>query len=588
MTSAFENLKARQSTTAPKIASSSAFDALKQRADVVESKNNAVQAPKPAQDSVRGGFAGEMLTGNTQRFGKTIGESLAAPGNADLYAETIKNFSDVRNNLATRIHEKRQRGEDTKSFEDMLKTHNDGMPNIEDFTGDVINKTTGQVAGEALGTALEVIPFGTYGKATKGMVAGELASNLKKAPTLAEGAIQAFTKPKSLLSLNTAKIAGEGAAFGFGIDVSQGLQNKEGGESFKPGLGTAIGAVAPVAISSVAKGVSNTLRSTTEKLQNNIIEKFEKGIKPLINARVTPTQATKYKANIVDAAQTIDKNKANLKFADEAGEIIEGRNPKTLQELSESVEQTKKSIFTQYDQLAADAGEAGLKIKTNPISDELNTVINNEALQISNPSAIKYAQELQQRLSFRELSPKTTQDVIQNYNESLKAFYRNPSYDNASKASIDALVVNKFRSQLDEGISGVTGSQYQALRNKYASLKTIEKDVIKAALRDARKNNKGLIDYTDILTGGDVITGILTMNPAQMLRGSAMRGIKEFYKYLNSPNRAVNAMFESAERLNKQSNTTRLPKSKELSAAKKSGKLPTKPQKLGGVNSANK
>jgi len=321
--------------------------------------------------------------------------------------------------------------------------------------------------------------------------------------------------------------------------------------------------------------VSKAFEPTTAKIESSMVESFQKGVKPRINANMTPGQTKKYKESIMDSARTIDENKASLKFVDDAGDIISGENPKTLQQLSDSLEQTKKSIFTDYDALANQAGDKGLKIKTNPIADELNNVINNEALQISNPQAVRYAQEIQERLSYRELTPRVTQDVIQNYNDSLKAFYRNPSYDNASRAGIDALVANKMRQQLDEGITSLTGQGYQGLKNKYSSLKTIEKDVIKASLRDARKNTKGLIDYTDILTSGDLITGVLTANPTAIARGGITRGIKEFYKYLNSPNRAIKNLFENTERLNQ-----RLPRSQSIIPSKSRGSnlLPTQPK----------
>ncbi len=299
---------------------------------------------------------------------------------------------------------------------------------------------------------------------------------------------------------------------------------------------------------------------TTAKLESKIVEQFQKGVKPRINMNMTPTQATKFEGDIVQAVKVIDNNKPNLVFIDDVGEEIIGRNPKSLAELSDAVEQTKKKVFAEYDALAQQAGQKGLKINTNNIAGELDTVISNEALQITNPQAIKYAQELKERLSFRELDAKTVQDVIQNYNESLKAFYRNPTYDSASKASIDAMIANQMRKQLDEGITGLTGTQYQAIKNQYASLKAVEKDIIKATLRDARKNNKGLIDYTDILTGGDIVTGLVTFNPTTIARGAVMRSIKEFYKYLNDPNRAVEKMFNSTSKLNQRS----IPKSQAI------------------------
>jgi hypothetical protein len=303
-------------------------------------------------------------------------------------------------------------------------------------------------------------------------------------------------------------------------------------------------------LETAVKKTAPLLTKTEPAIERKIISSFEKGVKPLLPARSTSATTAKYKESIVDAVKTIKENKINLAYTDDIGEQVVGRTPQTLQEMSTAIEQTKKTIYDQYDSLAKEAGEQGLKINTNSLTPELDNIIANEALQISNPEAIIYAQNLKDRLSYRELDAQTVQSVIQNYNKSLEAFYRNPTYDSASKASIDALIANRLRQALDDGISGLTGAQYQSLKNQYGSLKTIERDVIKAALRDARKNNKGLIDYTDILTGGDVISGILTLNPTLLARGAGARSIKEFYKYLNSPNRAIKNMFKEAEKIN--------------------------------------
>lgn len=306
-------------------------------------------------------------------------------------------------------------------------------------------------------------------------------------------------------------------------------------------------------LSTVLPKAKAVFEPSTKALEQKVVAQFEKGVKPLLNARSTPEMVKKYKDNIVNATKVINDNKTNLSFVDDIGDVTVGKNPQTLQQLSEAVDQTKKSVFSEYNALTKKSGEKGLTVKTDNIANELDTVIADEALQISNPTAVQYARDLKDRLSYRELSPEVTENVIKNYNESLKAFYKNPSYDNASKASIDALIVNKLRQQLDEGITGLTGEQYQTLKNKYGALKTIENDVLKATLREARKNNKGLIDFTDIFSGSDILTGILSMNPAQIARGATARGVKEYYKYLNSPNRAVKKMFNSTEKLNQRS-----------------------------------
>jgi hypothetical protein len=301
--------------------------------------------------------------------------------------------------------------------------------------------------------------------------------------------------------------------------------------------------------------LAKKLTQRSEKqIASSVLGNYKAGVKPLINAKTTPSLAAKYDEKVVNAVKTIKDNKAGLVFTDEAGAPITGQSPKTLQQFSDAVEQTKKTVFSQYDDLAKKAGEAGVRVEVAPIGTELDTVINNKALALTNPKAIKYAQELQDRLANTgALDATTAQEVIQNYNKSLEAFYRNPSYDNASQAAIDSLVANKMRETLDAGISGMTGTQYSALKSQYGALKAIEKDVIKAAIRDARKNTKGLIDMTDVFSGGQVVNGILSMNPGMIASGATQKGIAAFYKYLNNPNRAINALFKEADKLPVQS-----------------------------------
>ena len=314
------------------------------------------------------------------------------------------------------------------------------------------------------------------------------------------------------------------------------------------------------------KLIDDLTAKSEAQINSAIIKNFEKGVKPLLPGKTTPTKLSKYRDDVVEGINTIKNNKKNLTYVDDgADQLIEpitGKSPETVQQFATAIEQTKKSIFAEYDGLAKQAGKDGLKIDTKPLASELDVVINNRALQLTNPGAITYARSLKDRFTkgLETLEPggsaktintaidaQTAQDVIQNFNKSLEAFYRNPNYDNASHAAIDAMLVNKLRQSLDDGITGLTGVEYQSLKNQYGSLKAIERDVTKAALRDARKNIKGLIDFTDIFSGGQVVNGILSLNPAQIASGLTQKALAEFYKYLNNPNRAIKAMFEAAE-----------------------------------------
>ncbi len=302
--------------------------------------------------------------------------------------------------------------------------------------------------------------------------------------------------------------------------------------------------------------VKDLTTKSEEQIDSAILKKYQKGVKPLLPGKTTPSRLDAYNEDAVNAVKTINENKGSLKLSDGEGDFVTGKNPETLQQMSEAIEQTKKNIFSKYDTLAKQAGSQGLKIDTAPIASELDVISGNEALKLSHPETVKYAQEVKDRysnfdskgnfLGFKQIDATVTQDVIQNYNKSLEAFYRNPSYDTASRAAVDSMIANRLRQALDDGVTGLTGKEYQALKNQYGSLKAIEKDVIKASLRDARKNVKGLLDFTDVFSGGQVVNGIVSLNPGMIASGLGQKAISAYYKYLNNPNRAIKNMFRVA------------------------------------------
>lgn len=293
----------------------------------------------------------------------------------------------------------------------------------------------------------------------------------------------------------------------------------------------------------ISQATKVALTPSEASVQNKVVELFNKSIKP--TAKKTLGQGEKYENDVLSALKTIKANADQLNIEDATGEIITGRTPQTINELAQGLDQTKKLVFNQYDNLAKQAGTQGAVIDAKPIADEVAKVAENKALQLTNPDIIKYAEDWSTRLrGLDALDTQTTQEVIRLMNDNLSAFYRNPTYDTASKVAVDAGIANNFRKALDNAIENATGEQYQILKNQYSSLKAIENDVVRASMRDARKNAKGLLDYTDIFTGGQMITGILQLSPAMFTKGALERGVKEYIKFLNDPNRAISNIFE--------------------------------------------
>lgn len=296
---------------------------------------------------------------------------------------------------------------------------------------------------------------------------------------------------------------------------------------------------------------------TTGDLEKNVNTAIEKGIRPMVKKSSTEMNNYLKKANT--AVHTIVENKPRLSFIDETGEKV-NRLPQTLKEFSDSIMGTKNDIYKDYDALAKQATGKGAVVDLTSTASELEVVANNKVLQDIRPEVARYAQQQAERLKTRGIyDANETQDAIKTFNESLEAFYRNPTPEYASKAAIDAGIVNNLRKQLDEAVTGLTGKEYQQLKNKYGALKEIEKDVAKRAIVDARKNNKGLVDFADIFSGGDMVNGILTMNPAIFTKGIAQKGITEYFKFLNNPNRIIKKMFEDVDKFVSQKSAINLP-----------------------------
>lgn len=217
-----------------------------------------------------------FFTGGTQKFGKTIGESTIAPRNAKLYSEASAMHSEQTNMLNQRLRELKARGGDTTRIEAALKVLKESTPKIEEFTGEVINKTAEQVLGEGAMTALEALSGG-----------------------ILEGGIK--TAAAKELSIGQKIVSGikTGAAFSGAGGVAHGMSE---GEDFKSvalsGLkGTAIGAI----LGGVLEGVGGALANQKKGLRNLIVESEGPGVRRVpINKEVTPT-------NIYDPAYARSK-----------------------------------------------------------------------------------------------------------------------------------------------------------------------------------------------------------------------------------------------------------------------------------------
>lgn len=320
-------------------------------------------------------------------------------------------------------------------------------------------------------------------------------------------------------------------------------------------IATGAGEVVPFAVGAAkglgfaGKGVQDLSASRQlGKLEKKIEKGIDKGIKPRFTAeKKTVGGLDNYKIKASDAVMAIDEYKDKIDLVDSYGDKI--ALPRNNAEFAQAIEKTKEQIFKEYSSMASAASEGGVRFSTDQIQRKLDDVIRD----IGNPAdVVDYAYKMKMELEkLNGASPEVIQKRIKYYNESLENYYAGRGGVTQAKAKVDASVANAMREELDGMITSAQGEGYQALKNKYGALKAIEKDVNHRALQIAKKSPAGLLDMTDVFTGGEIAAGVMSMNPALVAKGLTGKAAKEYMKWLNNPDKYIGDMFKAVSKTSK-------------------------------------
>lgn len=190
-------------------------------------------------------------------------------------------------------------------------------------------------------------------------------------------------------------------------------------------------------------------------------------------------------------------------------------------------------------------------VDLRPIANDLQQFVHDPVVQTLDPGVGRFAQQQARRLAKQEaFSPMEAQNAIKHLNANLKAFYRNPTFDTASRAAVSAMVANRLRAGVDEMITRATGEAYQPLKTAYGSLRAIEKEVAHRAQMWGRQSPGGglVSNLLDISTIGD-LSHFLISAKASLGTAVAKQAVKRYWQWRRSPDQMVKRMFEQAERL---------------------------------------
>lgn len=299
--------------------------------------------------------------------------------------------------------------------------------------------------------------------------------------------------------------------------------------------------------------VKPDIRSKVEiKLTPKIEDKIQKAIKPTVIEKKGSNILQKFNNDVVKSIDTVQYYADQIQLKGEAWELT-NRPIQSIKDFGDAIFQSKKYLYDEYNSIKTQAWGKGLEIE---LSDTISELQKSKAKLQRLPwqkQAIAYIDDqIDDLTTIGKLSVDDAQSAMQIYNEKLDAFYRNPQPNDVGKASIDALINNSIRNNMNKWIELATWwPEYQVLKDRYRALMNIEKEVMKRAIVSGRQNAKSLLDFSDLFTADQAIGAIVNIASGNIpwavkntLSAVFVNGLKNMYKKINSPDTNLRELFE--------------------------------------------
>ena len=315
--------------------------------------------------------------------------------------------------------------------------------------------------------------------------------------------------------------------------------------------------------------LSRYLQNLPKEKVNNVRKEAEqyinKSIKPTVKGKMSQADYNKYIDDTLDVVDYMDKNKNLLKYTDDAWEVVNGKLPTNMRETSEALGNLKKALYDKYNSIAQLAWEKWARVNMNKAFDKLDD-LEWASQWIANPQIKNIIDSYKKALleytdDAGTISIEDAQQLTQNFNKQLTAFFKNPNMNDVSKNSVIASLNKWTKDAINDSIDDVLdeaiekgskySTQYTDLKWLYGKIKTIEDEVSKRALVEARKNTKWLSQTViDSLAGWEFTDALLTANVGKLWKSAIMKAIWKYYKYVNDPNVQLNNLFKLVQETN--------------------------------------
>lgn len=307
----------------------------------------------------------------------------------------------------------------------------------------------------------------------------------------------------------------------------------------------------------VWKAYRSSLSDILEESQKKTLlkwlqESYNKAIRPTSRGMKSTTDLQKYNNDAIDSVELIIKNKNNLKFIDANGEEIVWELPRTVDEFSQAIKQTKQNVYDTYIQMAKAAWKDA-KVDTTKIVDELKALKwdkermagQSEATKNEIDKWINALEGLDNKMSMNGALQKN-----QELNNELTAFFKSNNPNDVWPNSIKAVVNNGLKRGVDDAIENawLDSVDYLNLKRAYGSLRAIESDVSHRAVVYGRQNPESLVDSLSNLNSVNAISDFLKDPKGSTLKLIWSQIEKFSARSRNNPNNLVKDMFSRAEK----------------------------------------
>jgi hypothetical protein len=185
-----------------------------------------------------------------------------------------------------------------------------------------------------------------------------------------------------------------------------------------------------------------------------------------------------------------------------------------------------------------------VRVDMQPFGQRLESSALDREMQIFHQAdANKLFQVAQDLNREKSMTLGETQAWIAKMNKEMRTYYKT-----GQGALGDALhaVVKDVRKALDDRIEAITEPGYQALKNQYGALKSVEREIARAVENEAKRLPGGLSgQIASLMAAGDLMHAIT--NPAFLFKAIGEKGGQLLLQRLRDPNRGIARMFAMRE-----------------------------------------